>query len=324
VQFYSLVLTLPTAHRGAVNKPGTLIRLGVLALVWGSSFLWIKIALTGLSPVQIAVVRSGLGAAVLLVLAYAQGHRLPANRRAWGHLGVAALFGNLIPFVLFAVGEQSVDSGVAGVLNATTPLWTLGLGLALGFERQRNPARLVGLALGFAGTLLIFAPWQKAGVASWGALACLAAAASYAVAYVYIGRTLSGQGLSSLQLSSAQLVAATGLTALAVPIGGLQPVHLNLDALIAVAILGVFGTGVAFVINYRLIADEGPTNATTVGYLLPVVSVLLGAVFLGEGLTPRVVLGMLVVLVGVALTRRTPATPAAPADTRLVAAATLK
>lgn len=305
-----------------MNKPGTLVRMGVLALLWGSSFLWIKIALTGLSPVQIALVRTALGAAVLLVLAYARGHRLPADRGAWRHLAVAALFGNLIPFVLFAVGEQTVDSGVAGVLNATTPLWTLGLGLALGFERQRNPARLVGLTIGFLGTLLIFAPWQKAGVASWGALACLTAAASYAVAYVYIARTLSGQGLSSWQLSSGQLVAGTGLTALAVPIGGLEPLHLNVEALIAVGVLGVFGTGIAFVINYRLIADEGPTNATMVGYLLPVVSVLLGAVFLGEGLTPRVVVGMLVVLVGVALTRRAPATAIVPPVPALTDAST--
>jgi drug/metabolite transporter (DMT)-like permease len=307
-----------------VNKPGTLIRFGVLALVWGSSFLWIKIALTGLSPVQIAFVRTALGAAVILVLAYARGHRLPRTRAAWGHLSVAALFGNLIPFVLFAVGEKTVDSGVAGVLNSTTPLWTLGLGLLLGFEKQRGGARMMGLMLGFAGTLLIFAPWEKAGLASWGALACLTAAASYAVAYVYIGRTLSGQGLSSLQLSSSQLVAATGLTALAVPVGGLQQVHLNANALIAVGILGVFGTGLAFVINYRLIEDEGPTNATTVGYLLPVVSVLLGATFLGESLNVRVVVGMVVVLVGVALTRRSPVIAVVPVDTRPVPSATLK
>jgi drug/metabolite transporter (DMT)-like permease len=222
------------------------------------------------------------------------------------------------------VGEKTVDSGVAGVLNSTTPLWTLGLGLLLGFEKQRGGARMMGLMLGFAGTLLIFAPWEKAGLASWGALACLTAAASYAVAYVYIGRTLSGQGLSSLQLSSSQLVAATGLTALAVPVGGLQQVHLNANALIAVGILGVFGTGLAFVINYRLIEDEGPTNATTVGYLLPVVSVLLGATFLGESLNVRVVVGMVVVLVGVALTRRSPVIAVVPVDTRPVPSATLK
>ncbi|CCH35059.1 DMT family transporter [Actinosynnema sp. NPDC047251] len=298
----------------SVNRPGTLVRMGVLALLWGSSFLWIKIALTGLSPVQIALVRTLLGAAVLVVLLYTRGQRLPAGKGIWGHLAVAAVFGNVIPFVLFAIGEQTVDSGVAGVLNATTPLWALALGLLLGFERRRNSARLVGLVLGFAGTLLIFAPWEKAGLASWGALACLAAAASYAVSYTYIGRTISGRGLSSIQLSSAQLVTATGLTVLVLPAGGLDETHLSWQALVAVGILGVFGTGAAFVLNYRLIEDEGPTNATTVGYLLPVVSVLLGAAFLGEDLNLRVVAGMVVVLVGVALTRRQPATAIIPVD----------
>ena len=307
-----------------MNKPGTLIRFGVLALVWGSSFLWIKIALAGLSPVQIAVVRTALGAAVIVALVHARGHRLPRSRKAWGHLAFAALFGNVIPFILFAVGEKTVDSGVAGVINSTTPLWTLAIGLLLGFEKQRGGARLAGLVLGFVGTLLIFAPWERSGLASWGALACLAAAASYAVAYVYIGRTLSGQGLTSMQLSSTQLVIGTGLTALVVPVAGLQPVHLSLAAVVAVAVLGVFGTGVAFVINYRLIEDEGPTNATTVGYLLPVVSVLLGAAFLGEALSIRVVAGMVVVLFGIALTRRRPVTAVAPVDTRPGEPITLK
>ena len=324
MQFFSLVLTLRRHDRRPVNKPGTLIRFGVLALVWGSSFLWIKIALTGLSPVQIAVVRTALGAAVIVALVHARGHRLPRSRKAWGHLAFAALFGNVIPFILFAVGEKTVDSGVAGVINSTTPLWTLAIGLLLGFEKQRGGARLAGLVLGFVGTLLIFAPWERSGLASWGALACLAAAASYAVAYVYIGRTLSGQGLTSMQLSSTQLVIGTGLTALVVPVAGLQPVHLSLAAVVAVAVLGVFGTGVAFVINYRLIEDEGPTNATTVGYLLPVVSVLLGAAFLGEALSVRVVAGMVVVLFGIALTRRRPVTAVAPVDTRQVEPVTLK
>ncbi|MEJ2854617.1 MULTISPECIES: DMT family transporter [unclassified Saccharothrix] len=297
-----------------VNKPGTLVRMGVLALFWGSSFLWIKIALTGFSPVQIALGRTVLGAAVVAGLLYAGGQRLPRTRAVWVHLAVAAVFGNVVPFVLFAVGEQTVDSGVAGVLNATTPLWALAIGLSFGFEKQRNPARLVGLVLGFAGTLMIFAPWEKAGVASWGALACLAAAASYAVAYTYVGRTVSGTGLSSMQISATQLVLASGLTVLVVPVGGLQEPQLSWQAVGAVAILGVFGTGLAFIINYRIVEDEGPTNATTVGYLLPVVSVLLGAAFLGEGLNLRVVLGMVVVLVGVGLTRKQPATAIVPVE----------
>lgn len=301
-----------------MNRPGTLVRMGVLALLWGSSFLWIKIALTGLSPVQIAFTRSLLGALVLVVVLVVSGQRLPRDRRSWGHLLVAALFGSVVPFALFAVGEQTVDSGVAGVLNATTPLWALVLGLLLGTERQRNPARLVGLALGFVGVLLIFAPWERAGLASWGALACLAAAASYAVCYTYIGRTISGRGLTPIQISSTQLVGASGLTALVVPVGGLQPVQLSWPPLVAVAILGVLGTGVAFVLNYRVIEDEGATNATTVGYLLPVVSVLLGAVFLDEALGVRVVIGMVVVLVGVALTRRQPRPQPVPMSAEVV------
>ncbi|WP_447004441.1 DMT family transporter [Saccharothrix isguenensis] len=301
-----------TAQSGLVNKPGTLIRMGVLALIWGSSFLWIKIALTGLSPIQITFTRTVLGTLVLVALVYWNKQRLPRDKQSWVHLSLAAFFSTALPFALFAIGEQTVDSGVAGVLNATTPLWALGIGLALGTERQRNPARLAGLVLGFAGVLLIFAPWQKAGLASWGALACLAAAASYAVAYAYIGRTVSGRGLSSMQISSTQLVAATGMTAIAMPVAGLQPVQLSWPPLIAVAILGVFGTGVAFALYYRVMEDEGPTNATMVGYLLPVVSVLLGALFLGEALNARVVIGMVVVLVGVALTRRQPATAIVP------------
>ncbi|MFD3522310.1 DMT family transporter [Streptomyces sp. NPDC058653] len=307
-----------------MNKPATLIRFGALALVWGSSFLWIKIALTGFSPVQIAVIRIGLGAAVVVALLYARGHRLPRSRKAWGHLAVVALFANVIPFILFAVGERTVDSGIAGVINSTTPLWTLAIGLLLGSEKQGGGARLLGLILGFAGTLLIFAPWHQAGLASWGALACLAAAVSYAVAYVYIGRSLSRFGLTAMQLSSAQLVVGTGLTALVVPVAGMQLVHLNAAALIAVAVLGVFGTGIAFVINYRLIEDEGTTNATTVGYLLPVVSVLLGAAFLREALTVRVVVGMAVVLFGVALTRHRPIVEIASVVTRPASLAAMK
>lgn len=312
MQFYSFVLMLREAQGVLVNKPGTLIRMGVLALLWGSSFLWIKIALTGLSPVQITLTRTALGGLVLVALLYWKKQRLPRDRTSWLRLGFAAVFGSAVPFALFALGEQTVDSGVAGVLNATTPLWALGIGLVLGTERQRNPARFAGLVLGFAGVLLIFAPWQQAGLASWGALACLAAAASYAVSYAYIGAKVSGRGLTPMQISSTQLVAAAGMTALVVPVAGAQPVHLSWQPLVAVAILGVFGTGVAFLLNYRVIEDEGATNATMVGYLLPVVSVLLGALFLGEALNLRVVAGMVVVLVGVALTRKQPATAVVP------------
>ncbi|MFD0967239.1 DMT family transporter [Plantactinospora endophytica] len=284
--------------------------MAVLALLWGSGFLWIKLALNGgLTPIQITAARCALGATVLLLLARAARQRLPRDRRTWGHLVVAALFCNALPFFLFGVGEQTVDSGVAGVLNATTPLWSLLIGLVLGSERAGHPLRLAGLLLGFAGTLLIFAPWRQHGLTSPGALALLGAAASYAVAFAYMARHLTGRRTGPLALSAAQLLAATGLAVPALAAAPTAPTAPTPTALAAVVVLGVFGTGITFHLNYRLIAEEGPTTAATVGYLLPVVSVALGAIVLAEQLSARVVTGMTVVLLGVGLTRFRPRTP---------------
>ncbi|MET7997211.1 DMT family transporter [Amycolatopsis sp. NPDC005232] len=287
-----------------MSGSGTVVRMAALAVLWGSTFLWIKLALEGFSPVVVTVIRCALGSLVLLGLAVAARQKLPRDRTTWGRLTVAALLCNAVPFALFAVGERTVDSGVAGVLNATTPLWSLLIGLALGGERGIRPTRLAGLLIGFAGTLLIFAPWTQTGLASWGSLALLGAAVSYAVAYAYMGRKLVGRGTEPSALSAARLLAATGLSALALPVGSSSSPHVTVLSVVAVVVLGVFGTGVTFYLNYRLIADEGPTTAATVGYLLPVVSVVLGAVVLGEEIGPRVVVGMVVVLVGVAVSRR--------------------
>ncbi|MCX4747977.1 DMT family transporter [Kitasatospora sp. NBC_01287] len=281
--------------------------MAVLALLWGSGFLWIKLALDGgLSPLHITVIRSLLGAGVLLLLARARGGRLPRDRRTWGHLVVAAFFCNALPFFLQGIAEQSVDSGVAGVLNATTPLWSLAIGTALGTERGLGPVRVAGLLVGFGGAVLIFAPWQRGGLAGWGGAALLASSLSYAVAFAYMARYLVGSGSAPLARSAAQLLAAAGLSSLALPAGPAAAASATptLGAVAAVVVLGVLGTGVTFHLNTRLIADEGPTAAATVGYLLPVVSVGLGAIVLGERVGGRVLAGMALVLIGVGLTRR--------------------
>ena len=285
-------------------RRGSVVRLGLLALCWGSSFLWIKLALRGFSPVQIVLGRIVLGALVLLVLVRARGYRLPRQPSLWGYLFGAALVSNVAPFLLFAIGEQRVDSGLAGVLNGTTPLWTFAIALAVRHERHAAPARVLGLVLGFGGVLLIFAPWQGGATGSTlGALACLTAGASYGVSYVYMDRFLAGRDLAPIVLSASQLSAATLLMLFLVPAGGLGQPHLRMDAVVAVVLLGVICTGATFVLNYRLIADEGATATSTVAYLLPVVAVILGALALGEPLTPHVVAGMVVVLVGVGLAR---------------------
>ncbi|MDG4823225.1 DMT family transporter [Asanoa sp. WMMD1127] len=279
-------------------------RVAALALLWGSTFLWIEVALTALTPVQVTLARCLLGSATLLVVCFGAGHRLPGDRQTWRHVTVAAFFCNALPFALFSVGQQTVDSGVAGVLNATTPLWSLLIGIAVGTERSPRPLRLAGLLLGFLGVVVIFAPWQAGGIVGWGALAIVGAAASYAVAFAYMDRHLVGRGMPTISLSAAQLLAATGLTALALPAGGLAPIGLDPAALAGVVVLGVAATGVTFHLTYRIIAAEGATNAATVGYLLPVVSVALGALVLDEAFSPRIAAGMVVVLAGVALSRR--------------------
>lgn len=302
---------------------GSLVRFVALALVWGSSFLWIKVALGGLTPVQITVARLGLGTLVLFGLCLATRTRLPRDRRFWLWMVVPAVFGNAVPFTLFGLAERSVDSSVAGVLNATTTLWVLLISLLSGVERRPGALRLTGLLLGFAGTMVIFAPWRTGGFAVWGVLACLGATLSYGVSYTYIARHLSGR-TSPMVLSTSQLGLATVVGAAALPVtDGLNAVHLTAGAGVGVAILGVLGTGLAFLLNNRLIADEGATTAASVGYLVPVVSVLLGALALHEPLDARMLAGTAIVLSGVALSRRRPVRPTdgvaprAPAQTSL-------
>ncbi len=306
-----------------MNNRASYLRLGTLAMMWGSSFLLIKIALGALSPTQVAFARIVLGAAVLLALCALRsvriaGVRTAESRRLWGTIAIAALFGSVVPWTLFGLGEQTVDSGLTGVLNATTPLWTMVFGLLFGTERSLSPVRFLGLMLGFAGVLLILAPWNGGGLLSWGVLACLTAAVSYGIAFVFIGRSLtgakaSGRPLPPLSLAAMQMTAASVIGLFALPLGGVQPVQLEVVPLVAVAVLGVFGTGFAFAINYRIISDEGATTASTVTYLMPVVSVLLGWLVLDEQFGPRVLVGMAVVLAGVALSKGRRSAPTARA-----------
>ncbi|MGH9023909.1 MAG: DMT family transporter [Acidimicrobiia bacterium] len=279
-------------------------RLLCLGLIWGSSFLWIKLALRGLGPGQIVLVRLFLGALVLGGAALARGQRLPRATGLWRHLFTAALFANLIPYLLFAYAEQHVGSAVAGILNATTPLWTVLIATTVGLEASPGVRKLAGLGLGFGGAVLTFSPWNLGSqVMSWGGVACLVAAASYGVSYVYMARNLAGRGFPLLALSAAQLLAGALLSVAAVPVLGWQAPVLRADALSAVLILGVVGTGVAYVINYHLISDDGPSSASVVTYLLPVVAVVLGALTLAESIPLNAVAGMLVILAGLGLTR---------------------
>ena len=202
-------------------KPAGLLRVAALALIWGSGFLLIKISLRGFTPVQLTFARLALGAVVLVLILAVMRLKLPGERRLWVHLVVAALLANAIPYTLFGVAEQTVDSNLAGAINATTPLWTVLFALLARRHDPLGPVQWVGMVLGFAGALLILSPWQANSAPLPGVLACLGASASYGLSYVYMGRYLTNRGLPPLVLSAGQLIAASGLLVLATPFGGL-------------------------------------------------------------------------------------------------------
>jgi drug/metabolite transporter (DMT)-like permease len=297
----------------------SMLRLLLLALMWGSSFFWIKIALRGLGPVQLTQGRLLLGATFLLSLCAASRLRLPRGRTAWRHLLILSLIANAVPFALFSYAEQTIDSGLAGVLNATTPLWTAAAALLARQERHPGPVRIAGLVLGFAGTLLILAPWHGSGGSLGGALLCLLAAVCYGAAFVYSSRFVVNAGFNPIALAAGQIGAAAGWSLLATALTGVAPMHLDATVAVAAVVLGFLGTGYAFVLVNRLLIDEGPTSTSTVTYLLPVIAVLLGAVVLGEALSPRVLVGMVIVLAGVTLAQRKPRAVPTPTESAPVA-----
>jgi drug/metabolite transporter (DMT)-like permease len=282
----------------------SLIRLGSLGLIWGSVFLWIKVAGHGVSPVQMVLARLLLGAAVLLAIGYARHLRLPKGRELWIHLTVAALLGNAVPWVLFAYGERSGSSGIAGVVNSTTPLWTVAAALLLGQEKRLASRRALGLTLGVVGTVVVASPWN---IESTGSLSSIVefviGTLSLGTSFAYMGRFLMGRGIPPLMLAAAQLTAASGLLLLATPFAGLQATHLHPSSIVSILILGLFCTGLAYVINFQLIMKDGATIASTATYLFPVVSVLLGGVVLDEPIGWQVYVGAVIMLCGVALIR---------------------
>ena len=280
-------------------------RIGLLALIWGSAFLWIKLADRGFSPVEVTLARLVLGASVLFALVASRREQVPRSARVWAHIAVAALFANAVPYLLFALAEQHVNSSTAGIINATTPLWTVVLALAVRHQKAVTSWQAAGMIVGFAGAVLIFTPWNAAaGLTSAGGVECLAASISYAVSYIYMDKYLARRGIGPVVLSACQLLCAAVMLALALTVTGVPTPHFSAESIAAVAVLGILGTGVAYVLNYQIITSEGATIASTVTYLLPVVAIVLGVLFLNESVTAIVLGGIALVLAGVALTRR--------------------
>ncbi|MFI5955439.1 DMT family transporter [Cryptosporangium sp. NPDC051539] len=278
----------------------------MLAALWGSSFLWAAIALRGLPPGVLTVVRLALGSALLLAFCRLRGIRIPAEPRVWVHLAVVAAIGNVIPLLLFAYAVRSIDSHVGGMLNATTPLWTVLIGLCTGVTGRIRGRYVAGLLAGLVGTLLVVGTWPPGtGLPAVPTILGLLAAASYGASYVYIDRYMSRIDRPPVALAAGQLVAGTALALLALPVTGphsLDGVRLGPEVIIATITLGAFCTGLATVLNIKQVAEVGPA-ASVVLYLLPIVAAILGWLVLGEQITLGTIVGTAVVLVGVGLTR---------------------
>jgi drug/metabolite transporter (DMT)-like permease len=282
---------------------GSLARLFGLSVIWGSSFLLMKFALEGMSPSQLVLGRLIAGTLVLLVVVKLAGERLPARGTIWLHLAFMAVVANIAPFFLFAWGEQRVTSGMAGILNGSTPLFTLAIAiLALSDERLSLP-KITGLLLGFFGVVVVVGPWDSGGEinAVSGQIACLIAAACYGVGIVYARRFITPRALGPLSLSAGQLLLATVLLAVTAPVTMRGAVTFTPLAIGSVVVLGAVGTGLAYLLFYRLIHDVGATSASLVTYLIPVIAVFLGVLVQDDPLTWNVFVGAAIVVISAAM-----------------------
>ena len=278
-----------------------------LAAIWGSSFLFIKVGVRELHPVYLTLIRCAAGAVTLLVVLVVTRDRLPRDLRLWGHLAVIALIGNVIPFTLFAYGEQRISSILAGIWNGTTPLIVLVVVMLFLPEERPTRRRIAGLVLGFGGVLVILGVWRGVGSAELtGQLLCGAAAVGYGVAMPYTRRVLRGRSESGVAFAASQVLAATVQLALVAPlIAGAppSPASLSLEVVASSLALGVFGTGLGFWLYYRLIGVAGATTTSTVTYVLPVFSTVLGILVLNEAIHWYEPVGALVVLAGIAISQ---------------------
>ncbi|MET9347547.1 DMT family transporter [Streptomyces termitum] len=295
------------------------VRFGVLALIWGFSFLFIKVGTEGFAPFQVTFGRLLFGTAVLAAALVVKRDRLPRGARVWGHLAVAAFLLNALPFSLFAYAELTIPSTLAGICNATTPLWGMLLSLVALSEDRPTRVRAAGLGLGFIGVLTVLGAWQGfSGLDVTGTALALLASLSYAVGWIHVRRTLGGSGASHLSLATGQVGLATLQLALVTPFFTTLPDSVEVLPLLSVIALGALGTGWAMLLQYGVVAEVGPTTASMVTYFIPVIATAAGVAFLGEHLSWNTPVGALVVLLGAALTqtrrapRRAPATAGAP------------
>lgn len=275
----------------------------LLALIWGAAFFFIGIAVRHVAPFTYVWARLSIAALVLLLFVRWQGHRLALSRGDWAAMGVLALLNTSLPFVLFGWSQQHIASGVAAILNATTPIWGVLVAHFLTRDERMTPSRLAGVVLGFGGVTLMIGPaiLVESGGKALPKIACIVAALSYAFAAVYAKR-FRAKRVAPLTVATGQLVTgAVMMTPVALLVDRpWQAVVPPLSAIAAIVALAVVCSAFAYILYFKLIERAGATNALLVTLLVPPVAILLGAMFLGEHLHARDFAGLALIAAGLA------------------------
>lgn len=289
--------------------PVNWLRIMALGLIWGASFMFISVALRDVGPFTVAAVRITLGAVFLLVLLRLKGLRLPSprpgpERGVWRFALFMALFSNVIPFSLLGWAQQSVPSGFAGVCMAAVPLLILPLAHVFVPGERMSLRKLAGFILGTVGVIVLIGPEAFASTGksleSLARLACLGAALCYATGSIL---TRLCPPVHLLALSATVMMLATGMIVpVALVVEGV-PGEVSLGGLVALTYLGVLPTGVAQLLLVQVTREAGPSFFGLVNYMVPVWSVILGALVLSEALPPSLLLAMLLILSGVGMSQ---------------------
>lgn len=282
-----------------------LVRFLSLGAIWGASYTLIKLAIGGLTPSQLVLARLLLGALLLLVVARARSLKLPAFGPVWGHFVVSSALGMVAPFLLLAWGEQHTSAAMAGTIIAALPLVTMAFVSVMLPTESITSRKLAGLVIGFTGTVLVISPWRSEGGGELaGQLAVLAAATCYAAQTVYVRKFLSPLGLPPLVLAASQLLVGLFEQLLITPFMPWQAPVWTPSVIASAVVLGFVGTGIGYVLYFRLISELGATTASAVNYLVPVAALVISSVGLGEETSWNMWLGVGMVLVGLGVAEK--------------------
>jgi drug/metabolite transporter (DMT)-like permease len=273
-----------------------------LGIVWGCSFIFIKLGLEFLTPVGVAFGRCALGAVALLIYSKLKKISLIRNRTMLGHLWVVALLLNVIPGILFALAETEVTSILAGIINAVTPLMTLIAIILVSRNEPPTKPQVIGLLVGFLGVLTVLGAWNGLGSNPlWAILVLLAAVTCYGFSFPYSRRFILPANLSPESMATTQ-VSLGALTLLPFFLmDGIAKDEYRLGPVLAMIALGVFGSGFAYIWNFTIMRAAGSAIASSVTYVTPVVAVAVGLIFLQEKLHWYEPVGAVVVLFGAAI-----------------------